>query len=88
MIKLEGQNYKLTLGYVSTGISKRKILLTVYELGLAGAPCQSIVIPGVPLNLCYVIMSLSAKIIMNFLSLLVGESNKSKNNNLRWRTRC
>lgn len=35
----------LTLGKLSTGISKRKILLTVYELGLAGAPCQSIVIP-------------------------------------------
>jgi len=43
--------WELTLGYVSTGISKRKILLTVYELGLAGATCQSIVIPGVPLNL-------------------------------------
>jgi len=40
------------LGYVSTGISNRKILLTVKELGLAGATCQSIVIPGVPRNLC------------------------------------
>lgn len=41
----------LTFGYVSTGISNRKILFTVNELGLAGALCQSIVIPGFPLNL-------------------------------------
>ena len=51
-------NYKLTFGYASAGISKRKILFTVYELGLAGAPCQSIVIPGGPLSLCCAVKSL------------------------------
>jgi len=54
LIKLSNEFIsKLTLGYVSTGISKRNILLTVNELGLAGALCQSIVIPGGPHNLCF-----------------------------------
>ena len=43
-------SWKLTLWKESTGMSIRKIRITVYELGLAGAPCQSIAISEAPLN--------------------------------------
>lgn len=41
---------KYTFGYASTGISKRRIFFTRNELGLPGAPCQSIFMPGSPID--------------------------------------